>query len=234
MFMGIRLVWWALGAAASILIGAVWATLSNPAVFPAGRAALLTVGHWLEAHNGAVTTLATIVIAAFTVTLACSIYRLWQATHRDFLSTHRPRIIIHSSGYCSEGRGVIGAIFTYVNAGVAPATITEIGSKIFLTTREGPRPGGDDPMSVEQIYDKKLKGGEQAMHTVSSDVRHNDIVVQEMRDERGFPSVSAFCIGYIAYVDDLGVGRKTGFCRRYESSTRSWCRVENSDYEYAY
>ena len=77
--MGIRWWWWALGAIGCILLGTIWASLSNPAVFPALRAAILNFGEWVEAHHGALTLLATLFIAAFTGTLWWSTRQLWKA-----------------------------------------------------------------------------------------------------------------------------------------------------------
>ena len=77
--MGIRWWSWALGAIGCILLGTIWASLSNSAVFPGLRAAILNFGEWVEAHHGALTLLATLVIAAFTGTLWWSTRQLWKA-----------------------------------------------------------------------------------------------------------------------------------------------------------
>ena len=77
--MGIRWWWWALGAIGCILLGTIWASLSNSAVFPGLRAAILNFGEWVEAHHGALTLLATLFIAAFTGTLWWSTRQLWKA-----------------------------------------------------------------------------------------------------------------------------------------------------------
>ena len=79
--MGIRWWSWALGAIGCILLGTIWASLSNSAVFPGLRAAILNFGEWVEAHHGALTLLATLVIAAFTGTQAYLGWRLWILIH---------------------------------------------------------------------------------------------------------------------------------------------------------
>jgi len=78
MLMGIRW-WWALGAVGCILLGTLWASLSNPAVLPGLRAAILNFGEWVEAHHGALILLATLFIAAVTGTLWWSMRQLWKA-----------------------------------------------------------------------------------------------------------------------------------------------------------
>src|SRR5262245_54927680 len=64
MLMGIRWWWWALGAVVCILLGTIWAALSNPAVFYGLRASASNFGEWVETHHGAITLLATLFIAA--------------------------------------------------------------------------------------------------------------------------------------------------------------------------
>jgi hypothetical protein len=198
---------------------------------------------WLSAVKSETwTALATGVIALFTIVLSwvsrrqAKLTRATLALARDeFFSTHRPRVIVHSFDCRSEGDGLIGAIFQYVNAGDTRARITEIGSSIFLAV-EGPRPGGG-PMSTEKFLDRHLEGRETSTYTVKSNVTDAEVagvVLQGERQGRHFPFTRAFCVGYIDYTDKLGIRRKTGFCREYHSATRSWHRVENSDYEYAY
>jgi len=79
MLMGIRWWWWALGAVGCILLGTIWAAVSNPAVFHGLRASASNFGEWVETHHGALTLLATLFIAAFTGTLWWSTRQLWKA-----------------------------------------------------------------------------------------------------------------------------------------------------------
>ena len=77
--MGIR--WWSW---ASVLSAASYSErfgrlcLTLP-FSPDLRAAILNFGEWVEAHHGALTLLATLVIAAFTGTLWWSTRQLWKA-----------------------------------------------------------------------------------------------------------------------------------------------------------
>jgi len=106
----------------AILVGAIWEVMENPNAAHAGAQLL----QWLESHNGAVTALATIAIAAFTGTLWWSTHRLWQVTQRSFVATNRPRIRIRAIGgeYAEtiEGKAVADVVFA--NIGGSEATIT--------------------------------------------------------------------------------------------------------------
>ncbi len=63
--------------------------------------ACLAIADWLEHHNGAVTAIATIFIAIFTIVLACVTRKQARLTKHitnlaraEFLSTHRPKIMV--------------------------------------------------------------------------------------------------------------------------------------------
>lgn len=112
---------------------------------------LTTLGAFLEAHNQTISALATLVIAAFTITLwwtASRQSRLTQdaiALARDeFLATHRPKIIVHSTEIDwrdSDEGPCIGARVTIVNAGASEALLESIDCP-HSTPR---RPAGSPP-----------------------------------------------------------------------------------------
>jgi hypothetical protein len=179
-------------------------------------------------------------IFVFTAALAFSTIGLWIATARtatlsrdEFNATHRPQIIVHSFEHATiaDRPRRIGVELKYVNAGATQATIVEIGSTI-IPTSGSPRPGIS--LSIHPLKDKRLSAGEWAIWAIDSDIAENAAIVENMRQERGFQAAQIMCIGYIRYEDTNGRPRQTGFCRQYDANSRSWLRVENSDYEYAY
>lgn len=189
------------------------------------------LGVFVETNHTAIDALATLLIAAFTGTLWWSTHRLWKATREEFIATHRPRILVHSFHYSSEGADKIGAMFSYVNTGASAATVEAIAGQIAEVFEIPSRAPSIGP---QKLVGKKLAGGEEAMFTISSSLTHKQMVIDGERKRRGHSYLFAVCTGYVAYSDELGIRRKTGFCRRYDPDTRSWLRVENSDYEYAY
>jgi len=191
----------------------------------------------LDSHAGAITTVATIVIAAFTVALAISTKKLWVSTEKsidlgrdEFNATHRPKIIVHTFEVSLDaGTGYIGAIYTYVNAGESDATIKEIGGIMFMS--DGLRAGIQITMKPLK---KVLKVGERTTRSIDSEILNSNVTIASMRTGRGQPSRRLMCIGCIRYADAKGVKRETGFCRTYDAVSSTWLREQNSDYEYSY
>jgi hypothetical protein len=119
---------------------------------------------WLLAIKPEVwTALATVVIASFTVVLALVTRRQARLTREalklardEFISTHRPKIIVRTFEYCGDGGGRIGAAIRYVNAGDTVATITEIGVSIFLSV-EGSRASPPRTAWKARVWSRKRR-----------------------------------------------------------------------------
>jgi hypothetical protein len=43
-----------------------------------------------------------------------------------------------------------------------------------------------------------------------------------------------YFFGYIDYLDDMGIGRRTAFCRQFDDKTRRFTAIKDDDYEYSY
>lgn len=56
-------------------------------------------------------------------------------------------------------------------------------------------------------------------------------IVQEAAQK---PEAAVICMGTIAYRDELGTRRETGFCHRFDAVTERWCTAQSPEYEYAY
>jgi hypothetical protein len=182
----------------------------------------------------------TVGLFLFTAALAVSTIGLWRTTSRsvalgrdEFNATHRPEIVAHSFEHATiaDEERRIGVTFTYVNAGATRAKIIAIASTI-VPISGAPRPGIN--LRIERFHEKWLSGGEWGFYAINSNIRESAAIVQSKRDERGYPTAQFLCIGYIVYEDMSGRRRQTGFCRRYDADTRTWLRVDNTDYEYAY
>jgi hypothetical protein len=110
---------------------------------------------------------------------------------------------------------LVGGQFYVVNAGGSPATIRESHCAVFWTQRQLPmeRPyegqDGNNPFGPGL----RLQPGQSWPGTFLSD--------QVMGTQGGLirnfdPSWSIYLLGWIEYVDDLRIVRRTAFCRRYE------------------
>lgn len=175
----------------------------------------------------------TLIIAVFNIFLMGATISQLRLSRKIFVATHRPKVIVHclESATDADANPRIGAQLHYVNIGDTPAKITEIGSKI-IPFQGDPKPGIRIP--PQQVSKERLEAGEFGEFPIYSNVKDDELFVEHLRKERGFPAAQLFCVGYIVYEDMLGRRRKTGFCRRFDYDTRSWSSVELSFYEYAY
>lgn len=201
-------------------------------------------GEFIDQNNAAITAIATVFIAIFTTTL-------WRATtdqgrltresiklaRDEFISTHRPKIVIHSVEFCYEvGDGpddvTAGAEVFYFNAGITPASITEI--TIHVTRRTFPLQSGILAGGKQRLVPAgKIDGGGKGRIPVTTGIKveKERITQRDGASERG----RVLCFGRIVYADDRGVRRETGFCRQLDVIGERWLPVENSaEYEYAY
>lgn len=169
----------------------------------------------------------------FLATLAlCFItYLLKKIAKQEFSATHRPKIIVHTFENSTGYKNRIGPIFTYVNSGTTNATIKSISSNIFYT--DNLRPGAD-MKSFKCRENKTIKPGARSTFLVESKIETNSATIEGMRNQRGQSNLELMCIGKICYSDSSGAERETGFCRKFDSVTNCWLKVENSDYEYSY
>jgi hypothetical protein len=212
-------------------------------------------GEFIESHNGGITALATIIIAAFTGTL-------WFATNqqatltrqsidlarKEFISSQRPRlrvrnIIVWNSPPSLHPRlrndfftaGEIPQVQFYVaNVGGTDAMIAG-ALAIVYKSRDGlpmkrPYEGNSGNLSLPQ---SPIGPGQSVPFQFKSDeaIGHGaetigSNVVQKLR---------LFVMGWVEYRDDIGIIRRTAFCREFERGPWDYGgfgRVENEDYEH--
>ena len=96
---------------------------------------------WIDAHNGAVTAIATIFIALFTIVLAWVSWRQARLIGRqielareEFRATHRPKLVIRACKIRlkeNAGDHMVPCQMTFHNEGVSPAYIQEIGTRVW-------------------------------------------------------------------------------------------------------
>jgi hypothetical protein len=151
--------------------------------------------------------------------------RQFKLARAEFISTHGPKITVrafrlHLEGVTADYKYPIE--FIYLNEGETAAHIRQIRSKLISGDNlwtYGARKIYFDDVTTPTV---KLMRGEQRMHLTKADFHW------DAKDNNWF------CVGDIEYRDDHGLQRKTGFCRRWNPSTKNWDREKNEEYDYAY
>jgi hypothetical protein len=203
---------------------------------------LWSVINFLRTYNGAVIAVATVFIGVFTFVLARITGRQAKLTREsielardEFLSSHRPEIIVHSVELAFDvvngtDEATAGAQVIYVNKGRTPATVVDIRARI--TRRTFPLRTGIPIMDTVPVPGFKMPSGGKGYVRVTSKYRleHERVVQQSEPSPRGF----VVLMGVIVYTDARSARRETGFCRQLDAVGERWLPVGNPEYEYAY
>jgi hypothetical protein len=183
-------------------------------------------------------------VAMFTLVLAVSTIGLWSATiglyfagerqfrlgREEFLSTHRPKIIVHAvdvkrfPDVARAGASEIdklGAILLCINRGRSPAVNVEIRGTTMVSS------GVPDAKIMRPVI--------KAVESLESGIKiwieiNTERAVQEIRVS---PQPMYF-IGTISYFDKNGNRRETGFCYMFHPPVGGWMRVKAKTHDYAY
>ena len=199
-----------------------------------------------------VATVATVTIAIFTGFLWYSTKKLWKTTEnsiklasdeieltkQEFVASHPPKLRVHSVSLnigspngSIAGIGKASKIQFYVdNIGGSDATIKKCEWKFTNLGSILPPllPPSDEShrLSKETLAPGAWDTGLLQL-TNQSDASLSDLFWG--RYESGF-----YFFGYIDYLDNIGIRRRTAFCRQFNPTTRCFIKVENEDYEYSY
>jgi hypothetical protein len=188
------------------------------------------------------TALATVAVAIFTLTLWLTSWRqarIAQETidlaRSEFISTHRPKIIVHSVtlplDFASVQSGmVIGAFVLYFNVGSTTARNIEIRARIMRSNF--PIQSGIFVSDSVRARSQELRAGMKDYFQIHSEhLVSSERIVQEAAQR---PEVSVICMGTIRYEDELGTLRETAFCQRFDAVAERWASAQSPEYEYAY
>jgi hypothetical protein len=213
----------------------------------------VTVLDFLEKYNGALTAVATVFIAIFTIVLAIVTGRQARLTRQainlarsEFISTHRPRVRIRNVAlenplpperrrwYVFEpGQAVQGHLYVG-NVGGSEAKITSSHCRVFWTK---------EPLPMERPYENEtgnnflgntnLAAGASTIGTFYS--------IELIQDQAhavglGRDGWKLYVMGWVDYLDTNQTPRRTSFCREYrvlEGSGRGrlFPVEDNIDYE---
>jgi hypothetical protein len=183
------------------------------------------------------TAISTLAISAFTIILAAVGYvqaRLIRKSialaREEFISTHRPKIIIHAidakrlanstNPGASELDG-LGAVLLCINKGRSAALNIEIRGAT---------------LASQTIPDAKIQ--RPIIKTVES-LESGIKIWTEIDTERSFQEVVAFkqpvyFVGTIVYFDKNKNRRETGFCYAFNLNSAGWRKMESEAHNYAY
>ncbi|MDP2757168.1 MAG: hypothetical protein Q8O45_06105 [Desulfurivibrionaceae bacterium] len=176
-------------------------------------------------------TVCTGLLVAVTGVLCGVTWLLKRVAAQEFDATHRPKIIVHTFEKSTNQKGQIGAFFTYINTGTSNAIIKTIGHNIFYS--DNLIPGAE--MKVTEFKEIKIvKPGEAVTPYIESEITPRAATIEEIKRQRNQSRLELLCIGKICYKDSSGAKRETGFCRKFDTATNCWLKVESSDYEYSY
>lgn len=208
---------------------------------------LLYVFGFIDQRGVAITALATIAIAVFTLTL----YRATTAQGRltresidlarkEFISTHRPRIALRNVYAVQSQDFPITVTFSLVNSGETDAWIIQSAIVVEFPHRPDLMLIPESKNRMDIALFGPLKAGElrtfvhidKYLQWNSAEISQHAISVDDATHRR-FMQKGLFFVGQIAYRDDLGTIRYLVFRHRYESDRSRFYPYQDTELNYA-
>jgi len=239
--------WWALGAVACILLGVMWAAAGNPAAYPGLRATISNLVEWLETHDGAITALATIAIAAFTYTLYRSTEKLWKAGEQQIALAQTSaettrRVLDHTRtverayvkishvepGLVFATDGTVRVTVQVKNFGRTPANVTDLILTPFVVR---PRMA----LPEKPIYEVTQGYPSARAFLVANDriFTHAAFPLPEFQQVL-LGQLTLYLLGYVDYVDTFGQRHRGGYARLFvaDQKENNLVFITNASYNY--
>jgi hypothetical protein len=192
-------------------------------------AKLCAIIAWIKDSNN-LNALSTSVIAVFTIVLTAVSY--WQARliRKEFVATHRPRVIIRFIQGPNYGEDSTESIWiTVANIGDSEGAIVEFGGDLARRNKQTKIwlvPGADG--GSKKIRTIRLKSGARHVFTVTAKKPYTDMDI--LGDATDTYELCAF--GVIRYQDATGILRETGFFRVYDADSESFVPSNKQEDEY--
>jgi hypothetical protein len=165
-----------------------------------------------------------------TISLSRAGYNQIKLAREEFIATHRPKIKIHVVEITrrvedGDDNILIGASILGFNVGESVAKNVEVRGQIFM----GPNFAIDVMRPIVKTLPEVRNG--QKLRAV---VKSNHRVVNAAAAER--TGIVFYLIGWIAYWDESGQRRETGFCFKPEFGVEGdrWVSAGKPEYEYDY
>jgi hypothetical protein len=180
--------------------------------------------HVIFEYRDALTAIATVFIALFTLTLWWSTREMMSATkasvdlaRREFIASHRPLVVvrfIQGPFYDDDGREY--AYLTVANVGETAATITSIGHDLARRKENGEWVPPGLAADLRTIDPVALESGDRHVITVSAQLPISETMI--FGETTG---IYELCIvGRLRYQDANGRARETGFLRAYDETRK--------------
>jgi hypothetical protein len=195
----------------------------------ANEAALGYYTKWLMIGT-AVLAFATIALGIATVGLYVSGERQFGLARDEFISTHRPKLVVRQFQIDPTSPGQpLRVTFSVINVGSTDATVRSIAGEVVIwnTLSNHYLEPGIDPV-LRPIQNTILKSGTRSAFTAQSRFLFQQSHIGAVQTA----SYQIRCLGEIAYADGLGVLRRTGFHRRYDIANDKFLRSDDPDEEY--
>ena len=150
---------------------------------------------------------------------------------KEFISTHRPRLIIRNitiepSTGPNQPLKING---TFANVGETPATITESNLSILIGINifNARTPFGHARNNLNGVHFEP--GGAFTFWVDEPSINlDNPMIMQNI----ALRASVLYFFGFVMYRDDSGILRRTAFCRRYNPTTERFDQTNDPDYEY--
>ncbi len=192
-------------------------------------------GAVIDANSALLTAIATVLIAAFTLTLYEATNKQGRLTQKaielardEFVATHRPRVVLQKIVEWDFGeiKRLASVDVVIANAGETAATVLDWSAIVYIQRNDnGFSP--DMNVSIERMpatfdleagEERRVAAVQKSLFWGSGDLMAGEAVM--------------FLVGVICYEGNDGIRRNTGFARRLRNG--HWEPLRNSEYEYAY
>lgn len=207
---------------------------------------------FVDTHNGAVTAIATIIIAAFTVILAFVTRRqalltreVIKLSRNEFTATHRPKLKVRHvrlresvalpTAFFNHGEDIDGSIVV-VNVGGTKAKIVDSRYRIFFSQ--------ESVLPISTPYDRDYQTLFEIGHSLDVGESRTAPIVDKVIMKPAPPGIDVelrqfergrwklYVMGWIRYQDEVGADRFMGFCRLRNNEDGRFRAVDDPDYEY--
>lgn len=186
----------------------------------------------VETHNGAVTAVATVFIAVFTIVLAFVTARQARLTkeavnlgRQEFIASHRPRLVIRRIDVGEIGDGKFNMQCTLANEGDSDGRVVD--SRYGFEFSEGRKFG---PFGDGNFGTHDLPPGTEVRIMFNVGINDGAALHLAMAEDLN-PPRQLYFRGFVLYADKNEVMRRAYFSRRYDPSAARFWVTNDPDYD---